>query len=103
MSDFKLLNKSDERGFSFGLEGLGPKNLHVVSIKPGFSRGDHSHEYTEVALILGGKDAALVKIGDERFIVKEEFRPVIFPPFVKHKIKNIGNEEFYLVCFEVEK
>ncbi len=103
MSGFNLINSSDERGFSFGVEGLGPKNLHVVSIRPGFSRGDHFHEYTEAALIIGGKDAALVEVGDERFIVKEEFRPVLFPPFVRHRIENIGNKEFYLVCFEVER
>ncbi len=54
-------------------------------------------------MIIGGKDAALVEVGDERFIVKEEFRPVLFPPFVRHRIENIGNKEFYLVCFEVER
>jgi len=100
---FKIREHSDERGFSFYLDA-GLKNFHIVSIKPGCIRGNHSHSYNEVAIVLGGKEAALIEIQVEgewnSFVADQDFYPVFFPASLKHKIQNIGKREFFLVCFQ---
>jgi len=49
-----ILNNSDERGFSFSLENLPLRDCRIVSLRPGIARGDHAHEYVEVALVIRG-------------------------------------------------
>jgi len=99
---FTIKDHSDERGFSYALEA-GLKNFHIVSIRPGKIRGDHLHDYNEVVIVLGGKDMAEIELGDDpdrkRIIVDSNFYTVLFPAFIKHLIRNIGDQDFYLVCF----
>lgn len=99
---FIIKNRSDERGFSFALD-VGLKDFHVVSIRPGKIRGNHSHEYNEVVIVLGGKGIAEIEIGEDMdkrsFIVESDFYTTLFPAFIRHMIRNIGDQDFYLVCF----
>ena len=100
---FKIFDGSDERGFSFFLDGLPLGNFHIVSLKPGKRRGDHIHDYTEVACIMGGAGSAEVLIEQEastsRLTVDQDFFVVTFQAGVRHTIYNSGEREFYLVCF----
>lgn len=99
----KIDDRSDDRGFSFSLINSKLKNFHIVSVRPNKIRGDHTHNYTEVAIVLGGKDIAEVELDDgtnkKIFIVDKNFYVLCFPAAVKHKFKNIGDHEFYIVCF----
>ena len=103
---FKIDDHSDERGFSFSLN-LCLENFHIVGIRPGKIRGDHVHDYPEVAIVLGGKDVAEVEVDDgvnkRVFIVNKDFYILYFPTSVRHKFKNIGDHDFYLVCFTYPK
>lgn len=103
---FKIKDFSDKRGFSFELDA-GLEHFHIVSLKPGYIRGNHSHSYNEIAIVLGGKGIALIETEDNSqwssIKVENDFYPVMFPAYVKHRIKNVGNREFYLVCFSYKK
>ncbi len=100
---FTILDHSDERGFSFSLENLPLRDCHIVSLRPGTARGDHVHEYVEVALVIGGAGCAEIELGDEedvsKFMVDRDFYPVTFPARVKHTIRNVGRKDFFLFCF----
>ena len=99
---FVIKDLSDERGFSFALEA-GLENFHIVSIRPGRIRGDHFHDYDEVVIVLGGKGIAQIEMGEDlskkRFVVDNAFFPILFPASVRHVIRNVGDQDFYLVCF----
>ena len=108
MSDYlkiplSISDSSDERGFSFSLNGLPLKHFHIVSMKPGKRRGDHVHDYTEVACIIGGAGSAEVVIehgnSTSSLRVDQDFFVVTFQAGVRHTIYNLGEREFYLVCF----
>jgi oxalate decarboxylase/phosphoglucose isomerase-like protein (cupin superfamily) len=100
---FKIFDRSDERGFSFSLDDLPLSDFHIVSMRPGKRRGDHVHDYTEVACIIGGTGSAEVIIeqeeGTSRLTVDQDFFVVTFQAGVSHTIYNSGEKEFYLVCF----
>ncbi len=99
---FAIKDNSDNRGFSFSLDA-GLNNFHIVSIRPGKIRGDHMHDHNEVVIVLGGKGMAKIDIGDaqnkETLIVNNDFYPILFPAFTRHVIRNIGDRDFYLICF----
>ena len=108
MSDYlkiplSISDCSDERGFSFSLNGLPLKHFHIVSMRPGKRRGDHVHDYTEVACIMGGAGSAEVVIeqedGTSRLAVDQDFFVITFQAGVRHTIYNSGERKFYLVYF----
>ena len=99
----KIKDFSDERGFSFALEGLPLEHFHILSLNPGRIRGNHVHDYGEVICILGGEGKAKVclehKGQKKEFIIEKKFEILEIPPGTRHSIQNIGQNLFYLVCF----
>lgn len=93
----------DKRGFSLGFKNIPLKQFHIVSINPDSTRGNHSHDYQEVICVFGGKDLAEITLeGPEisrKFIVADEYQVIIIPAHVKHTVRNIGYNVFYLVSF----
>jgi len=106
MQEIKINKIEDERGFSFFLEALPIKKFHIVSVNPGAVRGNHLHDYEEILCIIGGHGAAEITLEDSdksyTFIIKEKYTLLKIPPYTKHKVKNIGNKIFYLICFSTE-
>jgi dTDP-4-dehydrorhamnose 3,5-epimerase-like enzyme len=80
-------------------------DLHLVSIKPGTIRGNHHHpDATEWLLTCGGL-ASLVwrQVGNDKvnqFLTEGE-EPTLFeiPPGCEHAIKNLSNDDIYLMVF----
>ena len=101
----------DERGWGlnpFKTSGVPEDvslNLHIVSLKPGFVRGNHYHtNSTEWMLVYGGSAKFLSK-PVRKNTVKEIFikdeKPVLLeiPPNVEHAIMNESKNDIYLVVF----
>ena len=101
----------DERGW-----GLNPfripcvpekvsSNLHIVSLKPGFVRGNHYHtNATEWMLISGGSARFLSKTINEKMvnvIIIEDDKPVLLEisPNAEHAVMNKSQNDIYLVVF----
>ena len=89
-----------------GDEGLGDvKNLHIVSIKPGVTRGNHYHKHQlEFLLIMGGKVEVVWQYPGEQEKFRERIdthEPVVLrvPNSVVHSVKNISDEVLYVVCY----
>jgi len=103
MQEIKINKIEDKRGFSIFLEGLPIKKFHIVSVNPGAIRGDHSHDYEEILCIIGGNEIAEITLEDSKksctFIIKEKYTLLTIPPHTKHKVRNVGNKIFYLICF----
>lgn len=111
----KLDVKKDERGwlaeviktedvgnFPFGL-------IHVTSAKPGYTKGGHFHKRkTEWFCVIRGEGRLFLKdlkSGEEKNLKlgEENMSLVKIPPFVFHSIKNMGNDEMYLLAYVSEK
>ena len=101
----------DERGMTvIPMEDsklLGGKycNVHIPSINPGATRGNHYHaDQPEYVLILG-KNCRVVAVEntsqrrEELFFEEAPNKLLVFPPNVTHALKNEGKEIIYLVCF----
>ena len=109
--DLTALQRDDHRGWSLnpilasGLAAGAIGNLHVVSIKPGTSRGNHVHqEATEWLLVFGGAATLIWRSPTQPTPIElhlEGSRPWLFeiPPEVEHSILNPLNEDIYLVAF----
>lgn len=89
-----------------GDEGLGDvKNLHIVSIKPGVTRGNHFHKHQlEFLLIMGGEVEVTWQHPDEEDKHRERFNsrePYVLrvPNNVVHAVKNVSDEIMYVVCY----
>lgn len=87
-------------------EGLGDvRNLHIVSMVPGSTRGDHFHKHQrEFLLIMGGKvELQWQNPGEEekKKEIMDAHEPILLrvPPNTIHSIKNISNEVLYVVCY----
>ena len=102
---------SDARGWGMNpvrQAGAGPgaaAQLHVVSIRPGASRGHHAHgNATEWILVFGGP-AKLTWTSPADAALHEEAvtgpDPVLFeiPSLVEHVITNTGDQDIYAVAF----
>lgn len=101
----------DERGSRVSpLEAAGlPReeleHFHVVSLKPGATRGNHRHERgTEWLLILSGPARVTwCNTGQEtvRNLRVEANQPALLriPPGVAHSVFNSSNRELFLVAF----
>ena len=109
--DLTGLQRDDHRGWSLnpilasGLAASSIGNLHVVSIKPGTSRGNHVHrDATEWLLVFGGAATIIWRSPAQPTPKKLHLdgpRPRLFevPPKVEHSILNASKEDMYLVAF----
>ncbi len=101
----------DERGWGLnpfktsGVPEDASLNLHIVSLKPGFVRGNHYHtNATEWMLVYGGSAKFLSKPIRENTVkeifIKDE-KPVLLeiPPNVEHAVINESKNDVYLVVF----
>ena len=101
----------DERGWGINpLDALGtkadiPKNLHVVSLKPGTARGNHYHPTaTEWVLVFGGRARIVwkaVKADSAQQIYVDDSEPALFeiPPDIEHAVVNDSANDIYLAVF----
>lgn len=80
-------------------------NIHIVSAEKGVIRGNHYHEkQLEFIVILGGLVEIVWQHENEDQKTKKVIdvvEPVVLrvPSYVKHSIKNIGNNTVHLVCY----
>ena len=102
---------SDERGWGvnpleaagFAGEPLG--DYHVVSVKPGAVRGNHSHiSATEWILVFGGVAKVIWRSGETgsiRETTTAETGPELFEvsPGVEHAVVNCSEHDIFLVSF----
>ncbi|MCF6157492.1 MAG: cupin domain-containing protein [wastewater metagenome] len=99
----ETIETADDRGFSLSFKYPGLKHFHIVSVKPGATRGNHFHEHDEVLCVLGGENLAKITLQDPQssreFLVDTERSIIRIPAGVKHSITNTGGKTFYLVCF----
>jgi dTDP-4-dehydrorhamnose 3,5-epimerase-like enzyme len=105
----ELASGTDERGFSIkpfeGKQLDAVFNIHLVSLNPGTTRGNHFHPtQTEYIFVLGkqGKLVTVDSANDKRsetFINGEKCPRIVVPPQVAHAIKNTGSEQMYLLCY----
>ncbi len=89
-----------------GIGGVAfPGHLHVVSLKPGAVRGNHSHpDATEWFLICGGPAEIAWQTGTEpirREGVSAAETPALYevPPGVAHAIRNGSQREIIVLAF----
>ena len=102
---------SDERGWgvkpydSIGRFADTPVNLHVVSMKPGAVRGNHSHPAaTEWLLVCGGPAKIAWRFINDEDVCESEVdgkEPIFFefPPNVAHAVRNVSKERIYLMAW----
>ena len=80
-------------------------NLHIGSVEPGFTRGNHYHrQSTEWLLIFGGSATLYWRIHQDPSLHEEtvtESEPGVFeiPPHVEHAIRNTSTRTIYLMAF----
>jgi len=105
----ELDSQEDERGFlvkPFEERRLDTAfNVHLVSLNPGATRGNHFHPtQTEHILVLGtqGTLVTVDTLTDKRseiVITVKKCLSIMVPPKVAHAIKNTGSELMYLLCY----
>lgn len=101
----KLPIYRDERGEIFDFASFQAQRLHLVSMEAGAVRGNHVHDQDEIVCVIGG-DAKCEMSGEdqisgecERVIVKGNLKAYKIKAGVKHTIRNVRLDTFYLVCF----
>jgi UDP-2-acetamido-2,6-beta-L-arabino-hexul-4-ose reductase len=88
-----------------GAVNLSPAAMHLVSIRPGASRGNHLHRNaTEWILMFGGPGKLAWRCpegGNIREFVIQGGGPELFqvPPRVEHIITNTSMEDIYALVF----
>ncbi len=99
----------DERGWGVNpleaasFEGAAPGNLHIVSMNPGATRGNHHHtKTTEWLLICGGPARFAWRSPEDNSIHNEiingdEPLLVEIPPAVDHAVINVSEHVIYLL------
>lgn len=99
----------DERGWginpfnTFHLSDTASLGLHVVSLKPGYIRGNHYHtDAKEWMLICGSTVKFLWKAVEEKTVNEVIIRnnePALLeiPPLIEHALRNEGEHEIYLI------
>ena len=118
MHSIQLINLSENfrlepRGWSFAPftdpERIRPIDIdwtsfHTVSMEPGTIRGNHVHPHiTEWLLFCGGPILLAWQGLDsdtiQKIRIEDNHTYVLFPPGIKHAIKNLGDGTLYLVAF----
>ncbi|MGA1794777.1 MAG: cupin domain-containing protein [bacterium] len=83
----------------------GMHNLHVASIEPGCTRGNHYHRHSTEWLFVFGGNATLYWRDHQDTSIHEEMvtesEPGLFeiPPHVEHAIRNTSTRTIYLMAF----
>lgn len=104
----KLKSFDDERGKVFepisDVSSSIINNIHVVITKPNTVRGNHYHIEGTETMICYGKALIKYKYNEEEiinnFIIdNDEIYKFIFPAGITHAIKNIGEKDVILLCF----
>ena len=103
--------RPDPRGWGMNplrIAGVGDeaaKGLHLVSIRPGASRGHHAHgNATEWILVFGGKGKLAWRSPEDGSLRESAVSgegPVLFeiPPRVEHVITNTSGADIYALAF----
>lgn len=109
--DLTGITRTDGRGWSLNplaAAGLDPGRgggLHLVSIRPGTSRGNHVHsDATEWLVLFGGPATLVWRSPDQpepREMQLEGAGPWLLelPPRVEHAIENRADADCYLLAF----
>lgn len=97
----EVLSSSDVNNRPFGL-------IHVTTAKPGFIKGEHYHKRkTEWFCVIKGEGKLMLRDLDtqktrEIMLGEDSMSIVEIPPYIFHSIKNIGNEDLYLLAYVSE-
>lgn len=97
--------RHDARGDLLDLGSFSPEGLHVVSLIAGATRGNHVHDRDEIVCVIGGGGKCEMEVEDEtsrerrRLVVEGNLKTYRIKAGIKHTIRNLGPEPFYLVCF----
>jgi UDP-2-acetamido-2,6-beta-L-arabino-hexul-4-ose reductase len=109
--DLAEFARTDERGWSLnpvaasGLAAGEAGDPHVVSLRPGTSRGNHYHtDATEWLLVFGGPATIVWRSPTQpepTELALEGEGPWLFefPPLVEHAIENRADSDCYLFAF----
>ncbi len=95
----------DRRGNVISFIDEAQHNPHIASVNPGAIRGNHVHDQDEVICFMGGADICEISLENpvsgekEQFLVDETIKTYRFRAGIKHTVKNIGDNEFYLFAF----
>jgi dTDP-4-dehydrorhamnose 3,5-epimerase-like enzyme len=107
--NFQHVAWEDERGWganpikAFDISDTASLDLHVVSLKPGYIRGNHYHtDATEWMLICGGAVKVLWKSVKEKTvheIIIRDNEPALLEisPLIEHAFSNEGEYDIYLI------
>lgn len=110
----KLDMKRDERGWLAEViktEDVGSHPfglIHITTAKPGYTKGGHFHKRkTEWFCVIKGQGQLFLKdleSGEEKSLKlwEEDMSLVRIPPFIFHSIKNVGNDEMYVLAYVSE-
>jgi oxalate decarboxylase/phosphoglucose isomerase-like protein (cupin superfamily) len=98
--------REDQRGTAVFYPTFSVKNLHVVTMNPGASRGNHSHDQDEVICVLGGEHICEITVTEATGSNRRETAVAQLPlesfrirGGLRHTVRNTGDHVFYLVCF----
>jgi len=97
--------RRDKRGIVADLSGFCIRGMHVLTMEAGAVRGNHVHNRDEIITVIGGGKKCEIVAEDqdsdeeERQIVKGNLNTYRIKSGVKHIIRNVSAEQFYLVCF----
>ena len=81
------------------------EGLHVLTLQPGAVRGNHVDDRDEIICMIGSNAKCEISgenqiSGEcERVIVKGNLKAYKIKAGVKHAIRNVRLDTFYLVCF----
>jgi mannose-6-phosphate isomerase-like protein (cupin superfamily) len=95
----------DSRGVAAFYSKFTVENLHVVSLNPDAVRGNHSHDQDEIICVLGGGGLCEISVenessgGKETVLIQNNMESYWIKAGLKHTLRNVGNNVFYLVCF----
>jgi len=80
------------------------KNVHLVSLEPGATRGNHvHHKQLEFAMVFGGR--CLVAAEDEKgrreemIVEPDDLFLFEIQPNIRHAFKNIGERTMFLLAY----
>lgn len=110
----KLDVKKDERGWL--AEVIKPEDvgnspfglIHVTTARPGNIKGGHFHKRkTEWFCVIKGEGQLFLKdlkSGEEKNLKlgEEDMSLVKIPPLIFHSIRNVGNDEMFLLAYVSE-
>jgi quercetin dioxygenase-like cupin family protein len=109
LADNRVPIYEDDRGWVRVFGKYSVTDLHVVSMRPGAVRGNHSHPLAEVIGVIDGGAICEIEVTEgasgktELIEVEDDQEAYKISPGIKHTVYNRGSRTFYLVCFLVDK